>query len=194
MKNKKNIIACIFALVALIISIMVITNRKNRFDVNMPISNYDFSDLKEEERYIKYLKKDIYPVKIRSFIGNDVIPANLLNQNITGKEVIELMRFAGYKVLFTSMFDKERTNFDECPVTENFKKKYTTNLLDSFNLRKSDDCKSECFIDELEHNITLVVYGNFKNNEPRYWKTHYFRYTLDNDGNVDDVIFENNNN
>ena len=93
-------------------------------------------------------------------------------------------------MLFMSMFDKERTNFDDCPVTNNFKEKFTENLLKYFNLIESDDCESNCLLNREDKEITVEVYGNFKNTEPTYWITHHFHYTLDDEGNVDDVIFD----
>ena len=190
MKSRKMIIVCFLVLTILLISIIVLNTKKNKFNVNISISNYDFSDYKVEDEYINYLKKDIYPIKLRSFIDNDFVPTNLLSQDDTGKEMTELMRFVGYKTLFISMFDKGRTNFDECPLTGNFKEKYATNLLDSFGLRESEDCRSSCLLNMEEHSFTVEVYGNFENTEPTYWKTHDFHYTLDGEGNVDDVIMD----
>ena len=96
------------------------------------------------------------------------------------------MEFDGYECLFKSMFDKTRTNFDDCPVTENFKNKFNTNLMQYFNLIESEDC----LLNREDENITIEVFGNFKNTEPTYWTTHHFKYTLDDEGNVDDIIFE----
>ena len=191
MKSRKIIMTCFATFTVFLISIIVLNTKKNIYDVNMPIRNYDFSDYKVEDEYINHLKKDIYPIKIRSFIDNDFIPTNLLSEDDTGKEMIELMRFIGYKMLFNSMFDKSRTNFDDCPVTEKFKEKFNTNLLKHFNLIISEDCRSNCLLNLEENNIKVEVYGNFENTEPTYWKTYHFHYTLDNEGNVDDVIFDN---
>lgn len=99
------------------------------------------------------------------------------------------MEFKGYEILFNSMFDRERTNFDDCPVTEKFKQKFNINLLEHFDLIESDDCKSICSLYIENKQLVVEVYGNFKNTEPTYWTTHHFNYTLDKEGNVDDVIF-----
>ena len=38
--------------------------------------------------------------------------------------------------------------------------------------------------------IIVEVYGNFKNTEPTSWTKHHFHYALDEEGNVDDVVFD----
>ena len=90
-----------------------------------------------------------------------------------------------------SMFDKERKGFDDCPVTQKFKDKFKTNLLEHFNLIISDDCESDCLLNIEEQKLEVEVYGEFENTEPTYTKTYHFHYTLDDEGNVDDVIFDN---
>ena len=190
MKKCKIVIISIAIFAILMLSIVLLNIKKDRYDIDMPISNYDLSNYENEDKYIDYLKKEIYPLQIRSFIDNDFVPTNLLSDEDTGKEMIELMKFIGYKSLFTSMFDKNRVDFDDCPVTDNFKEKYNINLLYYFGLNVSDDCDIICSLDTNEKTFVIEVYGNFKNTEPTYWKTHHFHYTLDSDGNVDEVIFD----
>lgn len=187
---KKNYIAIFIIIFILVIGVMAIKNNSNKFSIEKPISNYNLSNSKVENDYLNFLKKNIYPEKIRKFIENDFVPTSLLNEYDTGKEMIELMEFDGYKYLFTSMFDKERTDFEDCPVTENFKKKFNTNLLYYFNLNESEDCESYCLLNQQEKDIIVKVFGDFKNTEPTYWITHHFKYTLDEEGNVDDVTFD----
>lgn len=187
---KKNYIAIFIIIFILVIGVMAIKNNSNKFSIEKPISNYNLSNSKVENDYLNFLKKNIYPEKIRKFIENDFVPTSLLNEYDTGKEMIELMEFDGYKYLFTSMFDKERTDFEDCPVTENFKKKFNTNLLYYFNLNESEDCESYCLLNQQEKDIIVKVFGDFKNTEPTYWITHHFKYTLDDEGNVDDVTFD----
>ncbi|MBR0039148.1 MAG: hypothetical protein IJP71_04020 [Lachnospiraceae bacterium] len=187
---KKNYIAIFIIIFILVIGVMAIKNNSNKFSIEKPISNYNLSNSKVENDYLNFLKKNIYPEKIRNFIENDFVPTSLLNEFDTGKEMIELMEFDGYKYLFTSMFDKERTDFEDCPVTENFKKKFNTNLLYYFNLNESEDCESYCLLNKQEQDIIVKVFGNFKNTEPMYWTTHHFKYTLDDEGNVDDVTLD----
>ena len=190
MKKCEKIIIGFAIFAILMLSVVLLNIKKEKYNVNVPISNYDLSNYENEDKYIDYLKKEIYPLQLRSFIDNDFVPTNLLSDEDTGKEMIELMKFIGYKSLFTSMFDKNRVDFDDCPVTKNFKEKYNTNLLYYFALNASDDCDIICSLDINEKTLKIEVYGNFKNTEPTYWKTHHFHYTLDSDGNVDEVILD----
>ena len=190
MKKQKQIVVCIIMLLLfLIIIFLYISNKKSKYDINIPIKNYNLNDPKIEDEYLEYLKKSINPPKIRKFIENNFVPTSLLSNEKTGKEVIELMKEIGYEILFDSLFDKERIDFDDCPVTEKFKEKFNTNLFNYFNIKESDDCKVNCLIVYQEKILKVEVYGNFKNTEPTYWITHHFHYTLDDEGNVDDVIF-----
>ena len=104
--------------------------------------------------------------------------------------IIKQLEFNAYKRLFNSLFDKERIDFNDCPVTNSFKIKFKENLLKYFGLIESEDCESNCMLYQDENKIDLEVYGNFENTEPTYWKTYHFHYTLDSEGNVDDVIFD----
>ena len=185
MKNKKNLIFIIIVVIVLIVLAMI---SKRKFDVNQKIATYDLKN--EKDYYLNYLRQYIYPIKLRDFIYNEAIAFSIYNDNATGKSVISQMEFDGYECLFKSMFDKTRTNFDDCPVTENFKNKFNTNLMQYFNLIESEDCESNCLLNREDENITIEVFGNFKNTEPTYWTTHHFKYTLDDEGNVDDIIFE----
>ena len=75
-------------------------------------------------------------------------------------------------------------------MVEAFAKKFNKNLLDYFELRGSDGCEINCNLNWKEQNISIEVYGNFKNTEPTYWTTHHFHYTFYDEGNVDDVVFD----
>ena len=174
----------------IIIFILILYNKRNGYSVNATIGNYNIQDEKIEEEYLNFLKENIKPLKIRKFIENDFVPTSLLSKDNTGKDMIELMKFIGYEFLFDSLFDKERTNFNDCPVTDSFKNKFNINLFDYFKIKESEDCKVDCSIEYKEQNLIVEVYGNFENTEPTYWKTYHFHYTLDDEGNVDDVIFD----
>ena len=159
------------------------------YDINKPIINYDLNNNKRDD-YIEYLKKFIQPEKLREYIYNDYITFSQYTDSATGHTIKNQMEFKAYKSLFTSMFDKERKDYDDCPVTDNFKKKFDKNLLYYFNLNESEDCGSMCSLNRKDKEIIVEVYGNFKNTEPTYWTTHHFHYTLDDEGNVDDIVFD----
>ena len=38
--------------------------------------------------------------------------------------------------------------------------------------------------------IIVEVYGNFKNTKLPYWTKHHFHYTLDDEGNVGDIVLD----
>ena len=188
MKNKYIMI--IMVILILLIGFIVTVKESNKYNINKPIRSYDLLNVKVKNDYLEFLKQNIYPEKIRKFIDNDFVPTSLLNDFDTGNEMIDLMKFNGYKYLFKSLFDKNRIDFEDCPVTETFKKKFNTNLFNYFNLNVSDDSTVNCMLNYEDNSVAVEVYGNFKNTEPTYWTTHHFKYTLDKDGNVDDVIFD----
>ena len=186
-KFRSIVIVCL----AIIIVIMLLLSRKQEnYNLEDKIKKYDLNVFQNKEKLINYLKKDIKPVKIRNFIDSKYVSTSVFNEDATIKDVLQLTNMIGYKMLFMSMFDKTRTNFDDCPVTEKFKEKFNTNLLEYFNLIASEDCESNCLLNREKQEITVEVYGNFENTEPTYQNTHHFHYTLDSDGNVDDVVFD----
>lgn len=190
MKSSKLKIATLIVLVTIIAIIFLLNNKQNNYNLEDKIGKYDLNVYRNKENLINYLKKDIKPYKIRNFIDSKDVSISIFNENATVKDVLHLTNFIGYKMLFMSMFDKTRINFNDCPVTERFKEKFRTNLLEHFNLIISDDCESDCLLNREEQKLTVEVYGDFKNTEPTKGKTHHFHYTLDSEGNVDDVIFD----
>ena len=192
-KNVKIIILIIITILITLIAFIVYKYRKYyisqyKYGIGEAISSYDLKNNREE--YIDYLKGFIEPEKLKSFVYNDYITFSQYKDTATGYTIKNQMEFKAYKSLFMSMFDKERVNFEDCPVTENFKEKFNTNLLNYFNLVESEDCESDCLLNREDKEITVEIYGNFKNTEPTYWTTHHFHYTLDDEGNVDDVVFD----
>ena len=189
MGNRKSKMIIIIIL-TIILGLIIIVKIKNKsYDVNKKISSYNISDKIEKNKYIDYLKNNIYPEKLRRFVNNNYINFSQYKDTADGNLVIKQLEFNAYKRLFMSMFNKSRTNFDDCPVTEKFKEKFNTNLLEYFNLIASEDCESNCLLNRDKQEITVEVYGNFENTEPTYQNTHHFHYTLDSDGNVDDIIY-----
>ena len=184
---KKYILIIILIIIVLIIRYMC---KKEVYDINKQIVNYSLMDPIIKDEYMNYLKKYIKVKKLANFIENDDVAISPMKKESTGKVVIKAMEFIGYKMLFMSMFDKERKGFDDCPVTQKFKEKFKTNLLEHFNLIISDDCESDCLLNIEEQKLEVEVYGEFENTEPTKGKTYHFHYTLDDEGNVDDVIFD----
>ena len=169
---------------------MLHKKNENNYDINTELGKYDLNNEAIEYDYLNYLKSTIYPIKLRKFIDILYVNYERYKENATGKVVKNQMEFLGYKFLFNSMFDKERKDYDDCPVTDNFKKKFDKNLLYYFNLNESEDCESMCSLNRKDKEIIVEVYGNFKNTEPTFWTKHHFHYTLDDEGNVDDIVFD----
>ena len=192
MENNKrltNILIIVLVIIILVFVICFLFKKSSReYDIGKPFSNYNLERYRDD--YLESIKAHIQPPKLRTFIDNDYITFSQYKESATGNAIKNQMIFKGYKMLFTSLFDKERTNFDDCPVTNSFKEKYNTNLLYYYGLNASDDCDIICSLDYDEKTIVIEVYGDLKNTEPTYWKTHHFHYTLDSEGNVDDVIFD----
>ena len=189
-KNKRIIIIGFIIVLISIILFMLHKKNENNYDINTELGKYDLNNEAIEYDYLNYLKSTIYPIKLRKFIDILYVNYERYKENATGKVVKNQMEFLGYKFLFNSMFDKERKDYDDCPVTDNFKKKFDKNLLYYFNLNESEDCESMCSLNRKDKEIIVEVYGNFKNTEPTYWTTHHFHYTLDDEGNVDDIVFD----
>lgn len=188
MKNIKYII--IFTIIFALIVFVFAAKNKKKFDLNTNIGKYNLADIDIERHYMDYLKEYIYPIKLRNFIDNDFVPTSLLSQDSTGKDVIDLMKETGYEIVFNKLFDTNSIISDEYPVSENFKKKYNVNLLDYYNLKHSNKCEIDCIINCFNSDLIVEIYDEFQNTEPTYIKTHHFQYVLDEDGNVDDVIFD----
>lgn len=188
LKNKK-VLLILFAILAIYI-VLLFVMKKSIYDIEKVVVEYDISNDKIKYEYLDYLKKQLNPQKLSNFIDNDYIYLENYNKNANGYSVIREMTVEGYSNLFNSMFDKERTNFDDCPVTERFRKKFDNNLSSCFGLMNEDDAQINCTLDYNERKIELKEYSNFKNFEPTSIYNYYFHYTLDSEGNVDDVIFD----
>lgn len=191
MKIKKQIIASTVVSILILLGVLWTINNHKKFDINENIGKYNLSNNDIENQYLNYLKEKIEPEKIRKFIENSYVPTSLLSKENSGNDMIDLMKETGYEILFNYLFNyKEKIDLNDCPVSSSFKDKYKTNLLDYYNLKHSNDCEVNCIINQTENELFVELYDDFKNTEPTYTKTYYFHYTLDSEGNVDDVIFD----
>lgn len=188
LKNKK-VLLILFAILAIYI-VLLFVMKKSIYDIDKAVVEYDISNDKIKYEYLDYLKKQLNPQKLSNFIDNDYIYLENYNKNANGYSVIREMTVEGYSNLFISMFDKERVNFDDCPVTEKFRKKFNNNLSSYFGLMNEDDAQINCILDYNESKIELKEYSNFKNFEPTSIYNYFFHYTIDSEGNVDDVIYD----
>ena len=189
LKNKK-VLLILFAILVIYI-VLLFVMKKSIYDIEKAVVEYDISNDKIKYEYLDYLKKQLNPQKLSNFIDNDYIYLENYNKNANGYSVIREMTVEGYSNLFISMFDKERVNFDDCPVTEKFREKFNNNLSSFFGLMNEDDAQINCILDYNESKIELKEYSNFKNFEPTSIYNYFFHYTIDSEGNVDDIILDN---
>lgn len=185
-KNRKIVLSIIVLFILALV--FFVYKKNNKYNINAKIREYNLT--KEKDQYLNYLKNFIKPVKLQNFINNGYINLSLYTNEASGNDVMAELYFEGYENLMTHLFDKKVEEFSDCPVTESFKSKFKTNLLSNFNIQESEDCEVNCMLNFEDNSVAVEVYGNFKNTEPTYWTTHHFKYTLDKDGNVDDVTFD----
>ena len=190
MKKSKSICLIIVMFLLVIIVLIVIKNNK-KYSFDKSIIEYEIKNEKIKKEYLDYIKGYIKPDKLKKFIDYDYVNLYGYNNSANGKEALREMEVEGYLSLFNSLFDKNRVDFEDCPVTNGFKEKFRENLLKHFNLIESDDSIGICMFDYDENDIELNVYSNFENTEPTSVNTYHFHYTLDSEGNVDDVILDN---
>ena len=161
---------------------------KEIFEYNLdekPI-NYKVDTKKGREEYFGYLKQYIKPQKLLNFIdANDV---NSIEYNSDGKAMIAWLLHRAYGNMFKSLFTIKSNSFDNCPVTEKFLKKFDMNLSDYFNLSYDEiwvDTSTLNQIIEVEARSGITLDG-----DAEHAMLYRFKYMLDEDGNVDDVILE----
>ena len=164
------------------------TKREEMFNYNLdekPI-NYKVDTKKGREEYFEYLKQYIKPIRLLNFINDNDIDS--LKYNTNGNEMIKWLIKVAYINMFESMFDINRTNFNDCAVTKKFLEKFNANLTDFFSISYD-----EVWVNTSTLNKTRKVEarsGITLDGEAEYAMLYRFKYTLDEDGNVDDVILE----
>ena len=193
---KKNIKILFGILLILLLSCAVIVIKTHRtYNLDESIENYDLKDEKKRNNYINFLKSYIRPKRLQSFVNNQYIALSIYEGHENGNVIIEQLRLNAIKRLLISMFNKSRTDFNDCPVTDNFKTKFNTNLIDYFNLYAGEDYNVNCSLDIDNKNFDIEIYGiegYSENLEPNYSNTYNFHYTLDDEGNVNDIIQKTN--
>ena len=189
MRISKLKVLVILIFVLLCISLLYYFD-STKFDINKSPNNYNFYNSKIENEYLKYISDFIYPKKLIKFIPFETttIPKNYTDKS-TGYDVIDYFKYCGYIELFHSLFDKKRINFEDCPVTENFKTKFSSYLAKDFNIKYDDEDDVIIELKDNEKTFIVEVYILDGSSEPLYLYRYHFNYTLDEEGNIDDVIF-----
>ena len=164
------------------------TKNKEIFEYNLdekPI-NYKVDTKKGREEYFEYLKQYIKPIKLLNFIsGNDLTS---LEYNTSGNEMISWLFHKAYKNMISSMFDITRTDYDDCAVTEKFLEKFNTNLNSYFDIG-GEDCNIGVYT--TDKTIKYTKWWNLgPDGDPANGWMYVFKYTLDEEGNVDDIVLD----
>lgn len=130
------------------------------------------------------------PQKLAKFVNYNELHIQGYNDKADGFTILNQMKFNGYTNMFDSLFDKNRIDFDDCAVTNGFKKKFKPNLFYYFKFNDAEDSSINCGVDDDALLLDVTEAGNFEVGEPGYIFYHHFHYILDEEGNVDDVIFD----
>lgn len=59
-----------------------------------------------------------------------------------------------------------------------------------FRFNDVNDSSIDCGISDIDKTLKITEAGDFNVGEPGYINYHHFHYILDDDGNVDDIIFD----
>lgn len=191
MKNKKTALFFVLFIFVIMFLLFLYTNTKNNsFSIRSPIGAYNLQNKSIKNNYLNFIKNNITPELLRDYIDNKCITFEFYNADSTGELVMSQMKFEGYTEVFNKLFDKNISSFDKYPVSDNFKKKFPSNLTTYFNLAHNSDSDIHCGIFMDEQKLTVNEFYNFYLNEPAHHNTHHFTYTLDSDGNIDDVVYD----
>lgn len=216
MKNSKRIISICAIVVVIIIALVSInrctnilmnkaTNDIKNEDVTIETTesinedsetlNFDINKspmlYKDNEvDYIRFLTKYILPNKLANFVDVNWYSSTFYKDYKNGYEVIEYeIKYQAYGNLFIHLFEKDMLNFDDCPVTDTFKSKFKDGVYDYFKL---DDNFEYLFDSLLDNNMFRIVASSYElreDLEPKFRYRINYEYKLDNDGNLDDIVF-----
>lgn len=196
LKNKyiKNIIIFIIILILFLImhlgySILILKEQKNavHFDLTKSPSSYQFKTYDDKKIYFEYIADFIEPKKLKNFIDFDNLVMYDYSDEATADDCINYLKFEAYTNLISSLFNKNRVNFDDCPVTDNFKTKFSINLYNYFGIDADDIyCHKE-----IDNKIIVEEYKDImQDGTPLNTTLKYFHYVLSNDGEIDDIIYD----
>lgn len=142
---------------------------------------------KDRTEYFEYLKQYIKPVKLLNFIGEDDLSELFYNKS--GHRMLQKVRFYAYRHMFEKMFESDVTDYNSFAVTDNFKNKFDVCMKDYFDIYGE-----EIYIRSLtEEENKLEVeawWGILPDGDPSYGQLYIFKYTLDEEGNVDDMVLD----
>ena len=137
-------------------------------------------------KYFEYLKQYIKPVKLLNHISESDLESDLYDD--PGNKTINWLVAMAYINMIKSMFDINRTNFKDCAVTNNFLEKFDKNLSEYFDIVGEDSTIEVYTTDK------IIKYNKWWNlgpdGDPANGHLYVFKYTLDENGNVDDIVLD----
>lgn len=189
MKENKAKLRLIFGAVVLFIIVFVFIlyyNMYNRFDINVSPNNYNLKNTQEAKKYFDFILRQIEPKKLRRFIEfNDAIIKADYTDSSTGFTVIDSLKVSGYQNMFNEMFKKDQSDYDNYPVTNRFKDKFSNIGLYKYFELSGDELYCEI---SLNNEILIEEYCDVSlDGTPKYIIEKTFLYILDLNGNVDNI-------
>lgn len=189
-KNKIKFIVIIIILFFIVCLFYLISINKN-YDINKSPITYNITSYKMKISYFKYLLKYIKPIKLQNYIPYERVPLyNTFNENSTGYDVIEVLKYYGYTEIFNIFFNSNALDLSFYPVTQKFSKKFGSSVLSYFNLIKANDNEFICGVTIDEKKLVVTEMKEIIFDEPTYVYYHHYKYTLDEYGNIDDIKYE----
>ena len=135
-KNNYKIKIFLLLLILLLGSFFIFLFLNRRYDIGEAPSKYNINTINEEKKYFKFLIKYLRPDKLKKFAKYEGFPFSMIKNYKSGYDALNLVKICAYDDLFYSLFDKNRINFEDCPVTKNFINKYNDNLSNYFKYVK----------------------------------------------------------
>ena len=161
-------------------------NKEDVYSLEEQPIKYKVNTKKGREEYFEYIKQYIKPIKLLSFVTEKDLTS--LEYNTNGNEMLKWLVKVGYINMIESMFDTSRANCEDCAVTKKFLEKFNTNLNDYFDIGGEENWIEVYTTDKI---IKYTKRWNIMlDGEAEYAMLYRFKYMLDEDGNVDDVILE----
>ena len=190
MNNKNRKLICLTILIVIVLSLLIYNFNIKKYDMDSSFNGVKINSKQDFNNYLSYIKKHIRPKELAAFVNYNSLHLSNFTDKATGHTVLRQMKFYAYKELFNELFNRDRKNFDDCPVTENFKQKFKPNVFHYYKFNDREDSSINCGIDDNALLLNVNEAGDFIAGEPGYIYYHHFHYILDEEGNVDDIIFD----
>lgn len=177
------LIGCFFVFIFIFLCV-----NYNNYEIEKSPIEYDLSTRENKEKYFKFLIKKIKPIKLQKFIPYKRIPLyDTYNEKSSGLDVMEVLKYYGYTEVFAKLFNKDISNYDDLPVNNHFIKKFNINPYHYFKMSCNVIIPG---IDYYEKKLEITEYQEYDTYDTDEVYYHYFDYILDNEGNIDDIIYD----